>query len=181
MVATCREPVRGGTEAALQSQFQVRSCLNLGTNLGLNLRHRYTQPTCLTVMQVPEGFEYKEQMTWRKLGRLLMIPTNVLVILQVGVNATRHSSFSFLEQVLDPALRVSCSCSQGLFGCLPWGFIIVFFSDHLSKDRGLSVQQATLVLLVLGIGGGIGVVVGGWLGQALYNKRKWSMGCFIGE
>ncbi len=36
------------------------------------------------------------------------------------------------------------------------------------------------VLLVLGIGGAIGVVGGGWLGQVLYNRRKWSMSVFIG-
>ena len=36
------------------------------------------------------------------------------------------------------------------------------------------------VLLVLGLGGAVGVVGGGALGQALYNRRKWSMSVFIG-
>lgn len=102
-------------------------------------------------MQVPEGYEYKEQMSWRRLRRLLSTPTNLLVIL------------------------------QGLFGCLPWGMILVFLNDYLSQDKSLTVQQATLVLLVLGVGGGVGVVAGGWLGQAAYNWRKGAMGCFIGK
>ncbi|EFN57703.1 hypothetical protein CHLNCDRAFT_142913 [Chlorella variabilis] len=118
MLLTCREPLRGGTEAALQEHFQDH----------------------------PEDFAYSEQMTWRKLGRLLLIKTNVL----------------------------------GLFGCLPWGMILVFLNDFMSQDKGLTVQQATLVLLVLGIGGGVGVVGGGCLGQWLYNRQKWSMPAFIG-
>ncbi|KAI3438564.1 hypothetical protein D9Q98_000991 [Chlorella vulgaris] len=123
MLFTCREPLRGGTEAALQEQFQEH----------------------------PEGFVYREVMTWRKLGHLLVIPTNALVIM------------------------------QGLFGCLPWGMILVFLNDFLAQNKGLSVQQSTFVLLVLGVGGGIGVVGGGWLGQWLYNRWKWSMSLFIGS
>ena len=33
---------------------------------------------------------------------------------------------------------------------------------------------------MLGLGGAVGVVGGGILGQALYNRRKWSMSVFIG-
>jgi hypothetical protein len=36
------------------------------------------------------------------------------------------------------------------------------------------------IMLALGLGGAVGVVGGGWLGQALYNRRKWSMSAFIG-
>ncbi len=37
------------------------------------------------------------------------------------------------------------------------------------------------VLLILGIGGAVGVLGGGWVGQWCYNRRKWSMPVFIGE
>ncbi|PSC76649.1 MFS family transporter: sugar [Micractinium conductrix] len=121
MLLVCKEPKRGGTEAALQEQFQEHSL-----------------------------FEYTERMTWRKLGRLLLIPTNIFVIL------------------------------QGLFGCVPWGMILTYLNDYLSQNKGMSVQGATLVLLVLGIGGAIGVVGGGIVGQWLYNRRKWAMSVFIG-
>lgn len=36
------------------------------------------------------------------------------------------------------------------------------------------------ILLVLGIGGAAGVLGGGWVGQYLYNRHKWSMSVFIG-
>ena len=95
-------------------------------------------------------FEYTERITWTKVWRLLRIPTNVLVI------------------------------SQGLFGCLPWGMLLTFLNDYLAQDRGLSVATATVVVLAVGIGGGIGVIGGGVLGQWLYNRHKWSMPVFIG-
>lgn len=40
---------------------------------------------------------------------------------------------------------------------------------------------APQVLLILGIGGAVGVLGGGWVGQWCYNRRKWSMPVFIGE
>lgn len=121
MLVTVPEPQRGGTEAALQVHFE----------------------------ETP-GFHYAERVTWRKVGRLLAIPTNVFVIM------------------------------QGLFGCLPWGMILTFLNDYLSQNKGLAVPTATTVLLVLGIGGGVGVVGGGAMGQWLYNRHKWSMPLFIG-
>eukprot|EP00887_Chlorella_sp_A99_P001012 scaffold5.g1012.t1 len=69
---------------------------------------------------------------------------------------------------------------EGLFGCLPWGMILTFLNDYLSQNKGLAVPTATTVLLVLGIGGGVGVVGGGAMGQWLYNRHKWSMPLFIG-
>ncbi|KAI7844379.1 hypothetical protein COHA_002177 [Chlorella ohadii] len=131
MLYTCHEPKRGGTEAALQAQFQA-------SRETAAVSHEHSL------------FSYNEQLTWRKLGRLLLIPTNVLVI------------------------------SQGLFGCLPWGMILTYLNDYLSQNKGLRIQTATLVLLVLGIGGAVGVLGGGWVGQWCYNRRKWSMPVFIG-
>ena len=36
------------------------------------------------------------------------------------------------------------------------------------------------VILLIGVGGAIGVVGGGIVGQMLYNRRKWTMPIFIG-
>ncbi|GAB4817048.1 hypothetical protein N2152v2_004094 [Parachlorella kessleri] len=96
------------------------------------------------------GFVYSERITMRKAWHMMCIPTNVLAIL------------------------------QGLFGCLPWGMLLTFLNDYLSQNKGLSVPVATAVILLIGIGGAIGVVGGGIVGQMLYNRRKWSMPIFIG-
>lgn len=58
---------------------------------------------------------------------------------------------------------------QGFPGCLPWGMIYVFLNDYFSEDRGLSVQEATAGLTLFGVGGLVGQVFGGWVGQKLYN------------
>lgn len=59
---------------------------------------------------------------------------------------------------------------QGFPGCLPWGMIYVFLNDYFSSDRGMSVEAATGVLTCFGVGGLLGQLFGGWLGQRLYNK-----------
>lgn len=59
---------------------------------------------------------------------------------------------------------------QGFPGCLPWGMIYVFLNDYYSEDRGLSVQASTAALTCFGVGGVIGQLVGGYIGQILYNR-----------
>ena len=61
---------------------------------------------------------------------------------------------------------------QGIPGCLPWGLVAVFMNDYLSDDCGLSVETATLVVSMFGIGAFFGLVFGGTYGQYLYNRNK---------
>lgn len=94
--------------------------------------------------------QYSEHISWSKLKILLRTPTNVLCIL------------------------------QGLPGCLPWGILLTFLNDFLAQEKGISVAKATSVVLMVGIGGACGVIVGGLLGQYIYNRAKWGMSVFIG-
>ena len=48
---------------------------------------------------------------------------------------------------------------QGIPGCIPWGVIIVFLTDYLVSDLGLSVQKATMVLTCFTVGGFAGMVL----------------------
>ena len=54
--------------------------------------------------------------------------------------------------------------------------LLTFFNDYLATDQpagqGLGTHTATLIILVFGLGGGVGVVAGGFGGQALYNRKK---------
>eukprot|EP00808_Paulinella_micropora_P014793 g27029.t1 len=61
---------------------------------------------------------------------------------------------------------------QGIPGCVPWGIVGVFLNDYLSQNKGLSIIQATTVLTALSVGAWVGAVVGGMIGQALYNYSK---------
>lgn len=96
------------------------------------------------------SFQYREKVTWKKAFKLLRIPTNIFIIL------------------------------QGLPGCLPWGILLTFMNDFLAQNKGLSVATATSIVLFIGIGGAIGVIGGGLIGQCLYNSNKWKMPVFIG-
>ena len=53
---------------------------------------------------------------------------------------------------------------QGLFSSIPYGAMFVFFNDVLSSNKGLTVQDATLVVAVFGIGSAFGGIMGGVLG-----------------
>ena len=59
---------------------------------------------------------------------------------------------------------------QGFPGCLPWGMIYVFLNDYFSSDQGMSIEAATTALTLFGVGGLFGQLLGGWVGQWLYNR-----------
>ena len=59
---------------------------------------------------------------------------------------------------------------QGIPGCLPWGFIGVFLSDYFSLEGQLTVQAATGIMATFSLGTFLGQLLGGWLGQYLYNN-----------
>ncbi|GMI43357.1 hypothetical protein TrCOL_g9824 [Triparma columacea] len=70
---------------------------------------------------------------------------------------------------------------QGIPGCLPWGLVAVFMSDYLSDDCGLSVESATIVVSMFGIGAFLGLLFGGGFGQYLYNRNKKQLVLFFAE
>ena len=59
--------------------------------------------------------------------------------------------------------------------------IYVFLNDYFSSERGMTVEMATLSLVLFAMGGFFGQGVGGFLGQYLYNRdKRWPcvlMGC----
>lgn len=59
---------------------------------------------------------------------------------------------------------------QGIVGCIPWGVIGAFLPDYLHADCGFTVPESTLIMGGLSIGGGLGTMVGGELGQMLYDR-----------
>lgn len=61
---------------------------------------------------------------------------------------------------------------QGIAGTIPWGAIPYFLVEFFRRERGLSVETATFIFIVFGVGNIIGTIVGGWLGALLYKKSK---------
>ena len=53
----------------------------------------------------------------------------------------------------------------GFVTSVPWGIIFVFLNDYLSQEQGMSVPDATFLVLWFGIGATCGGILGGYLGQ----------------
>ncbi|MCD6104331.1 MAG: MFS transporter [Thermosipho sp. (in: Bacteria)] len=61
---------------------------------------------------------------------------------------------------------------QGIAGTIPWGAIPYFLVEFFKRERGLSASKATLVFLIFGFGSIFGNLIGGFVGEFLYNKNK---------
>lgn len=59
---------------------------------------------------------------------------------------------------------------QGIAGTIPWGAIPYFMVEYFKREMGFSASQATTIFLIFGAGNIVGMLIGGWLGQKLYNK-----------
>lgn len=69
---------------------------------------------------------------------------------------------------------------QGFFCSVPWGIIFVFLNDYLSQEQGLSVQDATFLVFIFGIGCASGGLLGGACGQYTSSIKISYMPIFMG-
>lgn len=67
---------------------------------------------------------------------------------------------------------------QGILGTVPWGAIPYFLVEYFRRERNLSVETATFIFLIFGIGSILGTVIGGWIGSKLYKMSKPSVPIF---
>jgi len=69
---------------------------------------------------------------------------------------------------------------QGIFGCVPWAILTVYFNDFLQHDLRLDVHQSTILMTFFGVGAAVGQVGGGLFGQHLFNRDPRKQVLFIG-
>lgn len=60
---------------------------------------------------------------------------------------------------------------QGPPGCVPWGIVNTYWTDYMAVNRGMTVEAATLTVLLFGVGNFLGMLVGGHGGSYLYRKN----------
>ena len=70
--------------------------------------------------------------------------------------------------------------AQCIPGSIPWGVLFVFMNDFLAQDKGLTVEQATMMISLFGIGAAVGGAVGGIFGQRMYNMKSQYLSLFMG-
>lgn len=61
---------------------------------------------------------------------------------------------------------------QGFVTSLPWGIIFVFLNDYLSQEKGFSVEQATFLVMLFGLGSAVGGISGGYIGQMFMRGNR---------
>lgn len=88
-----------------------------------------------------KGEVYEERIRLADLPDLLRVRTNLIILL------------------------------QALPGTVPWGVFFVYLNDYYAHDKGFSVPDATLLVMVIGAAAIAGGFVGGLLGQRLLNLR----------
>ncbi|CAN0348249.1 unnamed protein product, partial [Ascophyllum nodosum] len=54
---------------------------------------------------------------------------------------------------------------QGPLGCMPWGVIWVYLPDFLHEQRGLTIDQSSLIVTLFGVGASAGQLLGAKMGQ----------------
>lgn len=61
---------------------------------------------------------------------------------------------------------------QAFPGSVPWGVLFAYLNDFLSQEKGLPVEQATLLVSLFGVGSAVGGIGGGLVGQCTYRRNK---------
>eukprot|EP00536_Pseudo-nitzschia_multiseries_P001057 jgi/Psemu1/180065/e_gw1.13.204.1 len=60
----------------------------------------------------------------------------------------------------------------GFLTSLPWGIVFVFLNDYLSQEQGFTVEQATFLVMLFGVGCAMGGITGGYLGQLFMKGNR---------
>jgi len=129
---------------------------------------------------------------WRVPFIVVSVPNIVLAILSVfvlkepkrgafekGIGELVQSGYTYPKapEISDYAKLVKVKTNlllffQGIAGTIPWGAIPYFLVEFFRRERGLSVETATLVFLVFGLGNIVGIILGGLWGASIYVKSR---------
>lgn len=69
---------------------------------------------------------------------------------------------------------------QAFPGNIPWGFIVVYFHDFLMQDLGVSSRNALGAITILAASAFAGVIMGGFIGEYLYETNSKHLAVFGG-
>ena len=95
-------------------------------------------------------------------------------------NTNRNNSTTKLIKVIFSTKSNLLLFAQCIPGSIPWGVLFVFMNDFLAQDKGLTVEQATMMISLFGVGAAIGGAIGGVLGQKMYNIKPQYLSLFMG-
>ncbi len=85
---------------------------------------------------------------------------------------------TFLHNLCIPTVLIMLL--QTLPNTVPWGVLSTHLHDLLATDAKLSMQQATSLIAVFGVGAALGGVFGGLLGARMYSINRATLPAFMG-
>ena len=147
LYATVREPGRGAAEDAVLRRRRARLAAREERDARIreNDERRGADDGRRDAPAASSGSasseEYSAKIDPKKLWRQLKIPSNAIIL------------------------------AQGLPGTVPWGMLNAYFVDFLHVQKGLTVEEGTLAVTLFGAGAACGTVVGGVVGQRVYNRQ----------
>jgi MFS family permease len=99
-------------------------------------------------------------------------------LIDKGIALPSMTCATFLQNLFIPT--VFLMILQTLPNTVPWGVLSTHLHDLLATDAQLSMQQATSLIAVFGIGAALGGVFGGLLGARMYAMNKMFLPVFMG-
>eukprot|EP01034_Spumella_vulgaris_P021592 gene21592-27630_t len=99
-------------------------------------------------------------------------------LLDRGISLPAMTCSTFLRNLFIPT--VFLMILQTLPNTVPWGVLSTHLHDLLATDAQLSMQQATSLIAVFGVGAALGGVFGGLLGARMYAMNKMFLPIFMG-
>lgn len=141
------EPVRGGTEQALQAMLRAGIKIQPHPNSSAMLFSTQQQSQTNEDTGTTNGFGHK--------------------------STPASASFVYASLLCrDPIATNSILLWQGFFSSVPWGVMFVFLNDFLLQERGFSEPDATFLVAVFGVGSAAGGIIGGGIGHLLQQKHS---------
>ena len=171
LIGFVRDPPRGGMEEAIRNhRWQDDSAHGHGENNDVD----YTPPP----LHGRNSDDSSVEMSPLDYGNIDSIRNESLrnfvaddeVVVQSRYHNVHEHWSKFSSLLATPTLLLALF--QGAPGCIPWGIVNTYLNDFLAVDRKMSVQYATMVVLVFGVGNFFGMLIGGYGGAYLYRIDK---------
>jgi len=101
-------------------------------------------------------------------------------VLKAGIKYERRLTLNGFVDTMSKNASNWILLWYGFFTSLPWGIVFVFLNDYLSQEKGFTVEEATFLVMLFGVGCAIGGVTGGYLGQLFMKGDRSFLPLYMG-
>lgn len=99
-------------------------------------------------------------------------------VYEKGLSLPSLSVKTFLESLSSPTVLLMIA--QTVPNTIPWGILSTHLHDVIATDSKLSIETATSLMAIFGIGAAAGGLVGGYIGAKIYSSSRVLLPIFMG-